>query len=448
MNRRPGSRTIPGVTIPPDHAQRHALANELHARPPARLQAPELVSHLTLVTEAADREREPEALRALGERTGVPIAMPQANHLFVDCGAFRLKWERHTEFTEYTFFRRAASARADETALDAVPREWLQSLPGKTLVAAHLLLSKPAAGDAPDEEALRRHFGGSVPVGSAVAGDAARAFTDFRVHADGFSRVLLHDHGLSEERAGRLVQRLLEIESYRMMALLAFPLARELSARLRGAEQRLARHMEELQRAADGESADVESRMFGELTALAGEVERVVAASSFRFSAARAYHELVNARVAELRESRLAGFQTWSEFLARRLAPAMATCEAVARRQEELSARVARASELLRTRVDVVREAQNQALLASMNQRAHLQLRLQQTVEGLSVSAITYYCAALVGYLAKAAAALGVRVDADLAVACSIPAIGVLVWLGVRRLRRKLTRAEHAPVEL
>jgi uncharacterized membrane-anchored protein len=434
--------------IPQDHAQRHALANEVHARPPARLRAPELVSHLTLVTDAADREREAEVLRALGERTGVPIAVPPANHLFVDCGAFRLKWERHTEFTEYTFFRRAAGAHEDATALDAVPQEWLRSLPGRTLAAAHVLLAKADGGVAADAEALRRHFAGNVPMGSAVADDAAHVFTDFRVHADGFSRVLVHDRGLSEERVGRLVQRLLEIESYRMMALLAFPLARELSARLRGAEERLARHMEELQRAAHGESASVEARMFGELTSLAGEVERVVSASSFRFSAARAYNELVNARVAELRESRLAGFQTWGEFLGRRLAPAMATCEAVARRQEELSTRVARASELLRTRVDVVREAQNQALLASMNQRAHLQLRLQQTVEGLSVAAITYYCAALVGYLAKAAASSGLRLDPDLAVACSIPVIGVLVWLGVRRLRRRLARAEQTPLEL
>ena len=40
-------------------------------------------------------------------------------------------------------------------------------------------------------------------------------------------------------------------------------------------------------------------------------------------------------------------------------------------------------------------------LLGAMNRRQQLQLRLQATVEGLSVAAITYYIVGLVGYAAK-----------------------------------------------
>ena len=161
-------------------------------------------------------------------------------------------------------------------------------------------------------------------------------------------------------------------------------------------------------------------------------------------AAARAYYALVRRRAEELREQRVEGIQTIEEFIDRRLAPAMRTCEAVAERLENLSRRVARASDLLRTRVDIQLEAQNRDLLQSMDRRARLQLRLQETVEGLSVAAITYYVASLVGYLAKAGEAVGLPVNGDIAAGLSIPIIAGLVWYGVRRLRRIVVRETGA----
>jgi uncharacterized membrane-anchored protein len=230
------------------------------------------------------------------------------------------------------------------------------------------------------------------------------------------------------------VQRLLEIETYRMMALLAFPLAREVGASLTHAEARLARITERMIDVAPRE----EPQLLDDLTRLAAEVERGESASRFRFGAAAAYYRLVRQRIAELRESRLPRVQTIAEFMGRRLAPAMATCESVANRQDELSARVARASQLLRTRVDITLERQNQDLLASMDRRAKLQLRLQQTVEGLSVAAITYYAAGLVDYLAKAGSSLGLPLEPDVVVGVAIPLIALGLWRGLRRLRRSL----------
>jgi uncharacterized membrane-anchored protein len=88
--------------------------------------------------------------------------------------------------------------------------------------------------------------------------------------------------------------------------------------------------------------------------------------------------------------------------------------------------------------VGIAREHQNQALLASMDRRAKLQLRLQQTVEGLSVAAIVYYVSGLVSYLAKAAKAAGLRIDPELAVGLSIPIVaGIVVW-GLRRMRQRI----------
>jgi uncharacterized membrane-anchored protein len=73
-----------------------------------------------------------------------------------------------------------------------------------------------------------------------------------------------------------------------------------------------------------------------------------------------------------------------------------------------------------------------------MDRRAKLQLRLQQTVEGLSVAAIVYYVAGLIGYLAKAARSAGARVDTDIAVGVSVPIVAALALWGMRRMRRRL----------
>jgi uncharacterized membrane-anchored protein len=104
-----------------------------------------------------------------------------------------------------------------------------------------------------------------------------------------------------------------------------------------------------------------------------------------------------------------------------------------------LSAKLARAADLLRTRVDVALQQQNQDLLKSMNTRTLLQLRLQQTVEGLSVAAISYYVVGLLSYLAKAAHDGGLHVEPSLVTAAFVPPVVLGVWWMLRRMRRHIT---------
>ena len=300
-------------------------------------------------------------------------------------------------------------------------------------MAAHALLV--AGGPQPADAAqLAGWFGGGVAVvGSQVADGAGQACTDFRLH-DGWSRWVLIDRGLTQRQAGRVLQRLFEIEVYRLLALLALPVAQALLPRVQQIEDQLADLTAGIARD-DGR----DEALLTELTRLAAEVEQGLSQSRFRFGACRAYSELVAARTAELREARLPGMQTLDEFLTRRFSPAVATCAMVSQRLHDLSERVAQASGLLATRVGIARERQNQALLASMDRRAKLQLRLQQTVEGLSVAAIAYYAAGLVGYAAKAAKAAGLPVNADLAVGLALPVLALLVWRAVRRARQHLS---------
>jgi uncharacterized membrane-anchored protein len=440
---------MPVTPLPAEHPLRRPLADELHARPPTPVRSPAVVSCLALLEAPAG-----EILAAVRAMLGEPPAGDESDvaHLVFERPQLRVKWERHGEFVSLTLVRPLAEASLAAlerfpSAFGALAPDELAQLPGRLIAAADILLL-PQAGNPPDEDLLGRWFDRGALAGARILDGQASLFADFVVHGDaeggGRSRWLVLDAGMGAAQTARLVQRLIEIEVYRMMALLAFPLARTAFPQLNAIEHRLAEitsataalHGQREATAAQQE----ERRLLDELTQLAAEVESSVAATAFRFSAASAYWNIVRARVSELREARIGDRRTIAGFLSRRLAPAMDSCAAAARRQEELSARIERASALLRTRVDVAREEQNQRLLAAMERRGKISLRLQQTVEGLSVAAITYYAAGLLGYLAKPLKLLWPALNPDWIVAAAIPLLAFGVWRGVHRLRRELVR--------
>lgn len=428
------------LSLPIDHVERLALAGEVHARPPEPVDTPTRATHLALLVDAAERERERLHLASLCEHHGVATPALGATHVRAVLGELRLKWERHGEFSSYTFFAEGASgANFDVPAAMGLPMGWLAGIPGRTMAALHGTVMRLGAQEpVPDSQTLMEIFAGHPVVGSEVAEGAGLAFTDFQIHEDGYGRVLLLDRRLTRNQAGRTMQRLFEIEAYRMMALLALPIARSQSPRLLMIERSLAALTDGIGSA--NQDAQRDEALLHELTRLAAEIESGLSASQFRFGACRAYADLVTARIAELRERRLPGLQTIDEFMTRRFRPAVATCQTVSQRLHDLSERISQASGLLRTRVEIARERQNQELLASMDRRARLQLRLQQTVEGLSVAAIAYYVAGLIGYGAKALESAGLPLDPDLATGLSVPFVAGLVYFALRRARRRLHR--------
>jgi uncharacterized membrane-anchored protein len=424
------------MKLPADHPQRLELINEVHARPPEPLVAPTRLSYLALMCDADEREAVYQAVLDLCLRYKTIPPDRSALHFSAELGPFRLKWEQHTEFVRFTFIVPGTTGDPFERpAISVLPEDWVAALPGKLIVAAHAALIRGEPGPIDSRAIGNRWFGGNVPIGSAVSGGVATALTDFRVHDDGFSRHLLLDHGTTPWQAGRIAQRLLEIDTYRLLALLALPVARAAAPVLTASGLELAQITRSLVSAEEAS----EPALLNSLTRLEAAIENQQSETRYRFSAATAYYDLVQRRIDDLREHRIQGLQTFREFTERRLAPAMNTCRSIAARQESLSQRVGRATRLLSTRVDVTREQQNQALLESMNSRARLQLRLQSTVEGLSVAAVTYYVSALVGHAAEALKIVGVHVEPDLAVGISIPIVALVAWFGIHHIRRKVT---------
>lgn len=422
------------------HPLREHLNHEFHSRAPMPLACPALVSHLAFHHDGVfSPQEERENVLRLCQTSACTFIENSPTHLMFDAGNFKMRWEVHTEYSSYTFLRplqEGETLHPDATALDAVFPDWVSSIPGKLLVATHVELR--SAKDVSPESVLAglSPTTGRQMVVSKVANGAAWVFTDF-MFDNGFSRFLLIDESMVGRQPGRAVQRLFEIETYRMLALLGLPVATEVGRWLSGAERRLAELMDHIGQANCPED---ERAVLADLSKMAAEVEHSVARTTFRFGASGAYNTLVMQRIHELREIRVPGYQKLSEFMQRRFMPAMNTCAAMARRQEELSGRVARNSQLLRTRVDIELERQNQELLAQMNNRAKVQLRLQETVEGLSIAAITYYGSQLVQYLAKGGKYLFPAISPEIATAVSIPLIAVFALFGIKRMRKALAQ--------
>ena len=418
----------------PEHEQRFKLHNELHVGAVERLEAPAQISHLVLLCDNDQADRERSLIAQLCERYGVAPPTLHSGHFDATLGVYQIKWERHTEYSTYTFFHRAPfETPFAEPAIEHVPKEWLATLPGEIIAATHIAFEdreRPRRSI----QALSQLFASNTVIGSEVAAGNAIAWTDNQIHTDGFGRILIHDVALRDQQAGRLVQRLLKIETYRMLAMLAVPVMRSYIPQLAHFDQRLA----ELTKNNNTlECLEDEQRLLRDLTQLAAEIERISAKTSQRFNASSMYYDIVKLRVSELREKRIQGLQMFQEFMGQRLSSAMGTCVLVNKKLETLSTRVERASSLLRTRVEISMEKQSRDLLRSMDKRARLQLRLQETVEGLSIVVLSYYLVGLVAYGLKAVKAAGVQFDTELATGIAIPFVVGVVFMSIRQLRRR-----------
>lgn len=425
----------------PDHPLRYALVNELHARPFPALEMPAQVVYMAIkepvAAHARDRGRDRAHLLQLLDMHGAAHPAPDATHHTARLGRMDLKWESHTEFVTYSAFTKGLDARAFDPASAAVlPADWLEASPGNALVAALIRVEVLPEDEAAIMPLIDDWFVPESVAAARVVDGAAVVAADFRIDPAGFMRFAVFVRkGTGARRIGRIVQRLCEIETYRAMSMLGLDRARDLSGQLNALDPRLAALVAGLDgRGKDARAAD---GALHELLSIAAELESLSVNLNFRFSATKAYEALVAQRITALREERTFGRQTFAEFMMRRYDPAMRTIRASEARLAAMTDRAARAAELLRTRVDVERSAQNQALLQSMDTRAEAALRLQHTVEGLSVVAVSYYALGLVSYLITP---LGEALQLPKAVmmAAAVPLVVGLVWWGLRRLRARV----------
>lgn len=433
------------AAMPPieDHPLRYELANELHARPFPSLSAPCGAAFLAIKqpvdASARDREADRAHLLALLDRYGASHPKPGATHWFGQLGRYQLKWESHTEFVTYTLFSDSVADRPfDGTTFAAFPEDWLAEAPGVRMTSALVRVEQR-----PDQDQIvKRLSEWFVPESlacSEVLDGSATIAGDFRIDENGHMRFAVFvDDKTGPRRLGRIVQRLCEIETYKTMSMLGLSRVRSLGPSLTKFDETLTEIMNDMAGQMNGEANPADATLTS-LLEVSAELEAMAAMSAYRFGATRAYEAIVNQRIEVLREERFMGLQTFAEFMMRRFDPAMRTVKATERRISSMSGRATRASDLLRTRVDVERSAQNQSLLESMDKRADLQLRLQRTVEGLSVVAISYYAVNLVLNMAEP---LGDAAGLSKLVLTALltPIVILAVWWMVRRIRKHVEK--------
>ncbi len=432
--------------LPPDDVERRALHNEIHARPSARIRLPALVTYIAVSNAGITKQVELEHLRRLSGHEALSSAELEGHFVRLRGTGYTLKWERHSEFTRYVLVQNLPSAAQGVTACApdlltdlVLPPSWLAGIPGQTLVAIQLAMVA-ADLEQPRDLMARGHrwFGDHALLASRIGEGHSWVITDFRLNTDGFERMLvLCDPTMSPTRAGRLSQRLFEAETYRVLAMRGLPVAKQLAPMLGEAEQELSEITHRLQ---SKQGSDQE--LLDTLVSLAARVEFAIARHSYRFAASHAYNDLVQQRLAELREVPLSGSQTLGQYLQKRLVPAMATVVASQGRLVALSERIARAGDLLRTRVDIATEEQNRILLEKLTKGQSLQLRLQTTVEGLSIAAIAYYMVSLVLYAGKAMKATGwISINPEILAGAAMPLIVFGLWRAMQRVHAKF----HTP---
>ena len=415
------------------HPLRDVLDKELQQRTFPPLSAPCRLCQFMLTVSPASRSNELSFMQQLASAQGSHFS-ETAHDINLPLFGGSLRFEKHGEFSSYVFIQRGSEQQLFDDPLDFLPsKDWLSDLPGQIFRAVQLSIITPAQLKIYDDiDAL---FNPENCISSLLAGQKARIWTDFQKHAEGAGRMLLLDQGLSPAALGRLVQQLFDLGNYRKLSLLGWPLSRQALSKLTLLEQQLSDITQRIEH-----KQNDDEHLLNEITTMAAQTEHLIADTSSRLQANAAYYQLTLDRIKSLNETPIDGLLSLQDFTERRLTPAFRTSESVVLRQNALSGRLGRSTELLRTRINLKLEQQNQQLLASMDKRAKLQLNMQQMVEGLSLVAISYYAVQLSDKIIAALGHFIPQLDTAYWQSISVPLTIVTVCLLLFWLNRQLHR--------
>lgn len=441
---------------PYDHPLRQVLHEEVHSRPPVAQWPKERILSQAFLLDAASRQLQIDWIESLSNAFAKKASGSQ-DHFFRSIELspapqrIIIKWELHGEFATIAAIVQQSTLvegplmltrQSILAQLNAVLQKMdcppIEASGGQRIAAIDIAFEDRALFN--DAEEVSALFNGNTLIGSYIMSNRrAQLWTDLDLNDDGFISYYVPHHTLGSRQAGRVARRITEVETYRMAAMLAFPVAKSLSLPLRNAESDLAQMSKEiaLLQTDTGVQLKKNGEFLADLSQLASKTEQWISEFGLRFTAAEAYSQLVNKNLAELHEEAIPGIQTLVEFMDRRFQPAMGTCLWTQRRLKELSDRVSRTTQTLRTRIEFVNEEQTQALLASMDKRAKLQLRMQETVDSLSVLVLTYYLVGLLFYVAKGGKEAGFPIYPEITAAIAAPIVALIFFIISKRRRAR-----------
>ena len=362
----------------------------------------------------------------------------------IELDGFALRVERHTEFLTISFVEKGLKVQTGiskdafrEASLPHMPFAWARNAPAALFQAIWVEVGGRPPTKLQQSDMLQ------VLDSRAVASNnfsdaAAQVHFAFDIDSAGYSRVVVFNKSIEAIRMGRIVQRIVEVETYRLLSLLGLATVKAYSTRLTDIEEVLNGLTNDLANEIKKPDGQVQ-QLLTVLSSQAADVEDIYSRTSYRLSATKAYLGILTGRLERMQLTRLSGFQGVRGFLDRRMTPAMDSCTAFSERLASLSQRINRAGALLRTQTELVIQRQNRDLLQSMDQRAKHQLRLQQTVERLSIAAVTYYGVGLVGYIAVSLPIDQWGLSLSYIKAGAVPIIALAVWMAIRKVKETVT---------
>ncbi len=432
--------------------------DELHARPYIKLSNNLRVFHFAYLIRENDDKKSWAYLDKFLSKINFQNLPKEASKYWVAEGKdLIIRYECHTEFISLTLIypnkiennNKNKPKLFDENFLRLLPIEFLKNFPGEHLLSSWIEMVPSKHIFKPID--IEEYFYHDNFAGSNVAEDGAKVFMSFKSDRTNFlgfglRRVFIQNKNLRTRRTGRLLQRIVELETYQVLSLLGLPQVRQESLNLSNLEKQITEITKSVSKTTK-KNLDKKSIRYpdyqqdlNELSYVVAKIEEIDSSTNYRLSATAAYYKLVEQRITDLREERLESFQTNNEFLSRRLQPAIRTTEAFSRRLESLATRAQRADNLVRTQIEMGVQIQNKDLLESMELRARAQLRLQETVESLSIVAITYYIVGLLSTLVDPINFDKFIISKAVFLALCVPIILILIWFIAKMVRKKINK--------
>jgi uncharacterized membrane-anchored protein len=419
-----------------EHELRRQVVGEMHLRRWPQLALPGLIVMWVITVDDDERGEELSLIDSRAEPT--PELANPAHREGRLSKRIAFAWERHSEGTSISLFVRdvAQGAFLDPASDDELAQAiaWVETLPGRCVRATRIWVCESESEG--EDLAERAGFERPELVSCRIDG-RARAWSDFRIHADDFGKLIVAANGTHPRDFTRQVQSLQELGNYRNRALLGLPLAKASWRRIDDAEARL---RDLSRRISEGSESD--DALMAELSGLSFELMEISTSIGFRMNATAAYARLVTERLTQLKSEAIPGYASLTDFAQRRFLPAVNTCATTVERERGLSLRAAQLTSLLRTRIETRIENQNAEVLRSMARSTAMQLRMQQLVEGLSVIALSYYAIGLIGYLLKGMEHRWPGIDAVATQAALVIPVVVVAWVGIRVIKRRVLRPE------
>lgn len=406
---------------------RSALSAELLSYPPLRAEKPCEYLHCARLVDPRDFSNELRKVRIFCERIGCPP--PDTSSTFFEGKTEHLhfQWELHSEYASVIV---ATRPNAPKSALDNLILEYRDQFAEHVISAAHIrVVSGVESNEERDQTVLEAL--GKKTCGGTVCDSHASIWSTFQINRRGLTPYVVIDQGMTVGRMSRLIRRLAELDTYRMLAIRGLPVAKVLLEDIEEVEERLTSIVTDMRAAVSSENTN--SLLLDRLMKLSARLAARRSETASLFGACRSYRGIVEQRIKSLNEQRIQGFQRCSVFLNERLVPAMRTCDIAAERLDTISSHILSALALVRTRIDVRVQEQNRAQLEAVNKQIRQQIQLQTSVERLSVIAISYYAAALIALLAKAAADQEIIQRPSVWVALSIPLVIALAYTAIKK---------------